>query len=62
MARQQAMMQAQYAAMRREADERMRQYWERMQPQQPTPPAPNALPYGYPGYPAGGYFPAPPQR
>ncbi|AFL75042.1 hypothetical protein [Thiocystis violascens] len=46
MARQQARMQAEYAAMRREADERMRQYWEGMS-------APAAGPYGYPGYPAG---------
>lgn len=52
MAWQQAMMQrqyeAQYEAMRREADERMRQYWERLRSS-----APVAMPYGYPGYPAG---------
>ena len=48
MARQQARMQAEYAAMRREADERMRQYWEGMRGS-----APAAGPYGYPGYPAG---------
>ncbi|WP_295407389.1 hypothetical protein [uncultured Thiocystis sp.] len=53
MARQRAQMQAEYAAMRREADERMRQYWEGMRNS-----APVAGPYGYPGYPAG-YGPGP---
>ncbi|WP_172452636.1 hypothetical protein [Chromatium okenii] len=55
MARHQAMMQAQYAAMQREADARMREYWERMQ----SAPAPANVPYGYPGYPAG-YLPGAP--
>ena len=44
---------ARYEAMRREADERMRQYWEGMRNS-----APVAGPYGYPGYPAG-YGPGP---
>lgn len=48
MARQQASIQAHYEAMRREADERMRQYWEHMRAS-----APVAMPYGYPGYPSG---------
>jgi hypothetical protein len=57
MARHQAMMQAQYAAMQREADARMREYWERMQ----SAPAPTNVPYGYPGYPAG-YLPGAPNQ
>lgn len=57
MARHQAMMQAQYAAMQREADARMREYWERMQ--SAPAPAPATVPYGYPGYPAG-YLPGAP--
>ena len=46
-----AQYEAQYDAMRREADERMRQHWERMQP-----PVPVASPYGYPGF-LPGYAP-----
>ena len=58
MERQQAQMRAEYAAMRREADERMRQYWEGMRSS-----APVAGPYGYPGYPSGyGSGVAAPQR
>ena len=51
-------MVARYEAMRREADERMRQYWERMREA-----APAAGPYGYPAY-APGYAPGfyPPTR
>ena len=58
MARQQAIMQAQYEAMQRAEDERMRQYWARMRSAMPV-----AGPYGDPGYPAG-YGPgvAAPQR
>ncbi|MGQ9658930.1 MAG: hypothetical protein ACUVT0_02315 [Thermochromatium sp.] len=42
---QRAEMMAQYEAMRREADERMRQHWEQMRRTMPMP----AMPYGYPG-------------
>lgn len=47
---QRAEMMAQYEAMRREADERMRQYWGQMREAMPT------APYGYQGY-APGYMP-----
>jgi hypothetical protein len=55
MRQQRADMVAQYEAMRREADERMRQYWERMRQTMPM-----AAPYGYPAYGpayAPGYMP-----
>jgi hypothetical protein len=45
-------MMAQYEAMRREADERMRQYWGQMRESMPMP----AAPYGHPGH-APGYMP-----
>ncbi|MTW21524.1 hypothetical protein [Allochromatium palmeri] len=48
---QRAEMMAQYEAMRREADQRMRQYWEQRREAMPM-----AAPYGYPGY-APGYMP-----
>lgn len=50
---QRAEMMAQYEAMRREADERMRQYWEQMRGAMPMP----AMPYGHPGAYAPGYMP-----
>ena len=50
---QRAEMMARYEAMRREADERMRQYWGQMPEARLMPPA---VPYGYPGY-APGYMP-----
>jgi hypothetical protein len=43
---------AQYEAMRRETDERMRQYWGQMREAMPMP----TVPYGYQGY-APGYMP-----
>ncbi|EXJ16619.1 hypothetical protein D779_4172 [Imhoffiella purpurea] len=53
--KQRAEVMAQYEAMRREADERMRQQWEQMRTYAP------AAPYGYPGYtpvyPPGAYAP-----
>jgi hypothetical protein len=50
---QRAEMMAQYEAMRREADERMRQYWGQMREAMPMP----AVPYGHPGAYAPGYMP-----
>ena len=51
MAQQRAMIQAQYEAMRREADARMRQYWSNVRAAGSPPAMP--YPYGYPAYPAG---------
>ncbi|MCK7576191.1 MAG: hypothetical protein MZV65_10010 [Chromatiales bacterium] len=51
---QRAEMMAQYEAMRREADERMRQYWGQMREAMPMPMP--AVPYAHPGY-APGYMP-----
>ncbi|MBK1693721.1 hypothetical protein CKO09_03055 [Chromatium weissei] len=59
MAQHQAMMQARYAEMQREANARMREYWERMQSAPAPAPAPAMVPYGYPNYPAG-YLPGAP--
>lgn len=52
---QRAERMAQYEAMRREADARMRQYWGQMRETMPMMPA---APYGHPGY-APGYMPMP---
>ncbi|MBK1654314.1 hypothetical protein [Allochromatium vinosum] len=49
---QRAEMMAQYEAMRREADERMRQYWGQMREAMPM----HGVPYAHPGY-APGYMP-----
>lgn len=51
---QRAEMMAQHEAMRREAEERMRQYWGQMREAMPMP----TTPYGHPGYaPVPGYMP-----
>ena len=54
MARERAQILAQYEAMRREADQRMRQGWDQMRSYAP----PVAGPYGYPAY-GPGYLPGP---